>query len=167
MSVPAARREARPRLPTWLHLAGILSLATLCIGLAAALAPAPVAAAARAALAGTCHQRSERSLAIGSAPLGACARCTGLHASGVAGLALAVVLGAARMIRRRQYLARATIVAVLVLAVDVAAGMAWPGWDHPWIRLATGLAAGALLACSGAAVSAQEALPRRAFEAAA
>ena len=107
-------------------------------------------AVARAALSPTCHQWVERSFAIGGHPLAACARCVGLHASGLA--AMLVLLPARSFVAsHRGTLAVIASAAWALLALDVAGGMALPAWDHPWIRFATGLLAGASVLAWGAA----------------
>lgn len=91
--------------------------------------------AVRCALAGTCHERPERALKLGGVALVACARCAGLHASGVVGGALAA------WGRLRAGMASVCVAAVALLA-DVGLGWWAPSWDHPYLRFATGLAFG-------------------------
>lgn len=107
----------------------------------------PAALVSRAALAGTCHQRPERSFVVRGEPLAACARCSGLHAAGLAGGALLLFLpgtAGARWPRPR----RLVLFGLLPLGLDVGAGLAWTSWDHPWLRAATGLLAGCAILLS-------------------
>jgi uncharacterized membrane protein len=107
----------------------------------------PVALVSRAALSSACHQRAERSLHVGGRPLASCARCSGLHAAGLAGGALLLLLpsAAAAALPRPRLMA---LVALAPLALDVAAGLLWSSWDHPWLRAATGLLAGCAILLS-------------------
>jgi uncharacterized membrane protein len=100
---------------------------------------------AHAALAPTCHQRVLRCLVVAGAPLSACARCTGLHLGGVLA-SLAIFPPLELPARTRRLLVVAT---AMPLLLDVLLGIAWPAWDHPMLRLATGA-----LAVVGAAVGA-------------
>lgn len=137
---------------------GGLSLALLAIDLAPAVLGSrhPVSVVARSALASTCHQDPARCLEWRGAPLAACARCTGLHASGLLLAALALVpRGFAALARVGP--ARLALAGCSPLVVDALAGMAFAAWDHPGLRLATGLVAGA--ACLAALVVRTPATP--------
>lgn len=98
---------------------------------------------ARAALAPTCHQIPERSLVLSGGPSAACARCVGLHFGGLlAGVALVVApLGAWRRWPERRLL----LAGIAPLVIDASLGMSLPSWDHPWLRVATGVLAGVSL----------------------
>ena len=138
-------------------LALVFGLALACADLAApVLGPEhPAAWLARTALAPTCHQRPERSFARGGVPLASCARCTGIHLSGLAGGALLLLLPA-RAARRLPSPRGLVLLGLMPLLVDVGAGLLWTSWDHPWLRAATGLIAGcALLLTLRAAPAAQ------------
>jgi uncharacterized membrane protein len=145
----AAADASRPRAAGAAMLvaaaAAALSALALVANLSAAALDGAPAAAARAALAPTCHQLAERSLHVGGRPLGACARCTGLHASGLAAAALALVLGCERLAAARRGLRRLAVGAGALLVADALAGSAIEGWDAPLLRLLTGVAAGGLL----------------------
>ena len=104
----------------------------------------PVAAVARLALAPTCHQLPERSFRAAGETLPACTRCTGLHASGLLGGLLALLLPAA-IVARLPAPRLLVLVGLAPMAADVAAGLFLDGWDHPWLRAATGLVAGTAL----------------------
>jgi len=121
--------------------AALLALASvvLVISFLPVLVPVgSLAAASRAGLRGTCHQRPERSFDVGGVPLGACARCTGLHLGGMlAGLLLVVR-------PRTRSSAALAAVATVALGADVTAGILFASWDHPWLRFASGV----MLACS-------------------
>jgi uncharacterized membrane protein len=84
-----------------------------------------LARAVRAAAALVCHQRVERTFAIGGRPMPVCARCTGLYVSGAAG-ALAAWLVLPLMPRR-------TRAAILTAAVPTVATVAieWAGLGQP------------------------------------
>ena len=137
-----------------LLLAGLLLFA---LNLAPALLPRAggLSVAARFAWAPTCHQRAERSLAIAGRPLGACARCTGLHASAVVG-GLLLLLSPRRRFGARWSSRAVALVGCVPLVVDAQVGMIVPTWDHPWLRLLTGVLAGSMVFlsvgwCAGAA----------------
>lgn len=133
-----------------LRLLGAFALVSgLALGFADFAAPLfgeqhPATQLSRAALAPTCHQRAERSFTVDGVGLASCARCTGLHAAGIAGGAWLLVVPAAagfRLPRPR----RLALLGVVPLLLDVAAGLCWSSWDHPWLRAATGLFAGCTL----------------------
>jgi uncharacterized membrane protein len=130
-----------------LALAGSLGLLTLDLA-GVIVGPAhPAAFAARRALAPSCHQREERSLRVAGTSLPACARCSGLHASGAVGGLLLLGLPRARAWRRPPSAALLGL-ALGPLLLDVVIGGLWPAWDHPWLRALTGLQAGAVLLVS-------------------
>ena len=64
--------------------------------------------------------------------------------SGVTGGLLLLVLPAVRLPAARTLVAAG----LAPMAIDVAAGLFIAGWDHPWLRLATGLVAGSALLLS-------------------
>ena len=138
-----------------LVLGGVLLLADFTPVMAGACAEGPAsstvalsALVGRLALAPTCHQRPERSFLVASKRMAACARCTGLYAGSM--LAGILVLAGARL---RPGAGRAVVLASLAaMALDVAAGIAWPSWDHPMLRFATGLAVVASTGLAAAAV---------------
>jgi uncharacterized membrane protein len=103
----------------------------------------PWRSAARLALAPTCHQRPDRCFRLGQEPMPACARCVGLHASGLLG-GLLLTLGGVRT--PSAWCPRgAVLVAGALLAADVALGTVVHTWDHPGLRFALGLLAGSSL----------------------
>lgn len=103
----------------------------------------PAAVLAHVAVGKTCHQLPERSLTLGGRAMSACARCAGLHASGVVGGFLLVLFPAAAWGARRL-----ALLGLSPLLLDVAAGQLSASWDHPWLRVATGLLAGTALLLS-------------------
>lgn len=137
-------RDGSHRLVAALALAAGLGLASLHLA-AHRLGPEhPVGVAAQAAFAPTCHQRPERALAWAGRSLPACARCTGLHLSVSSGALLLLLLPAARLPAARTLVAAG----LAPMALDVVAGLCFASWDHPWLRLATGLVAGSALLLS-------------------
>ncbi len=139
MSAAPIAGRALHRAAPWLAAGAVLSSVLLLLGLAPLDGRGgPLDAAARVALAPTCHQEASRALP-GFAHARACARCTGIHASGLLAGLLGVLLGAGRISRHARVLAGVAVVAALLMAADVAAGVLGP-WDHPWLRAATGLA---------------------------
>jgi uncharacterized membrane protein len=92
-----------------------------------------------------CHQEPSRCLWVGGAPLGLCARCTGIWGGATLGvllLPLAAGMGNRRIPHRRYLLAAAALV-----ALDV--GSEWLGLREPipWLRVATGGMLGLAAAC--------------------
>jgi len=104
----------------------------------------PMALLSLAALAPTCHQRPERSFTLAGVPLGSCARCTGVHAAGLAGGVLLLLLPAAALSLLPSP-RRLLLLGLTPLVLDAGAGVLWSSWDHPWLRAATGLMAGCAL----------------------
>ena len=127
-------------------LALLAGLALACADLAAPFLGArhPAAILSRAALAPTCHQRPERSFTLAGVPLGSCARCSGVHAAGLAGGALLMMLPATAL-SRLPAPRRLVLLGLTPLVLDAGAGCLWSSWDHPWLRAATGLTAGCAL----------------------
>jgi uncharacterized membrane protein len=112
------------------------SLGVLSIALAAALFTAGTfaaprletvapgwAPALRALYAPVCHQRPERSLAVGGGHQAVCARCSGLYLGGVAGLALGALLA-----RRGRLRPRAAWLAAAALPTALDATLPWVGF---------------------------------------
>jgi len=122
-------------------------LATFAAALAwsAAVVLAPYLASRDGRLAGllyacfapVCHQLPERSFFAFGHPLAVCARCAGIYAGAVAGLALYPALRGfhnVRLPRIGPFLA-----ATMALAVDAGGGLLGL-WDSPaWLRFAVGL----------------------------
>jgi len=124
-----------------LAAAAFLSTLVLLADFLPALLPgSALGATTQAVLGRSCHQRSARSFHVDGRPLAACARCCGLHASGL--LAAALVFGFPRAMRRLTPLPLLASASVAVV-VDAGVGIAFPAWDHPWVRCFTGLAFGA------------------------
>ncbi|MCB9592564.1 MAG: DUF2085 domain-containing protein [Sandaracinaceae bacterium] len=106
--------------------------------LPALLPDGPAAASARWVFSGLCHQEVARSFAIDGHPMAVCHRCAGIYA----GLAVGALLALALRLdpgRKRLWLGAAAPIAVQVLL-----GWIWPALDLWWLRVATGLATGAL-----------------------
>lgn len=122
----------------------VLSAVVLCADVLAA-ARGPAGSAARALLAPACTQDPARSPRLGGRPLGACARCIGIHAGALAAAVVAGVLGAGRLVLATGLLRRLALAALAVTGADVLAGMLVPAWDHPALRTLTGLAAAGFL----------------------
>lgn len=114
-----------------------LGLLVLALDVAAAVAPATLAAVLRVTLGETCHQDASRSFWLGGAPLGTCARCVGLHAGALLG-GLLLLLGVSV---RRLRPAPIVVLGVAPLVADALLGMAWPEWGSAWLRAATGVLA--------------------------
>jgi uncharacterized membrane protein len=116
--------DARAAAVTW-------AVVLVAAAFVALLALVPLAEAAgavwprwlRAGLAPLCHQRPERSLTLAGLPLPVCARCTGLYAGGVAGLALGALAGLGAP-RRRWPRARWFWIGVTPTLADGVAGLA-------------------------------------------
>jgi len=94
-----------------------------------------------------CHQITDRCLDLGSGPLPVCARCGGLYAGGLLGLAISLVVN-----RRVRPGLRWLIAATIPSAVDLALGpLGLPNlhnWPRFGISILPGLVLGLLLACA-------------------
>ncbi len=106
----------------------------------------PIAAIARTVFAGLCHQQQARSFVVDGHAMAVCHRCAGIY-GGLALGALAAAVVSADPSRFRPWIAGAA-----PLAIQVVLAWIWPALDLWWLRLATGLWAGAtgglLLVCA-------------------
>jgi uncharacterized membrane protein len=91
-----------------------------------------------------CHGFPERCLTLFDVPMPICARCTGIYAGMLAGVAAALLFFAMRWVRflRERIMKRVALVSIVPLALDGLSQLAGLRESTNPLRIATGLIAG-------------------------
>jgi uncharacterized membrane protein len=87
-----------------------------------------------------CHQRADRSFAVGACPLPVCGRCAGLYAAAPIGLGIAALRRGRVQARVRGWLAVSAVPTAVTLALEWTGALPVGSWTRAVAAMPLGLA---------------------------